>query len=51
VIGDRDTDLQLAANLGITGFRVRADGAEGATWAAIVERLRRHTDRHRAANH
>jgi imidazoleglycerol-phosphate dehydratase/histidinol-phosphatase len=41
VIGDRDTDLQLAANLGIQGLRVRADGADGATWPAIVERLRR----------
>lgn len=39
VVGDRDTDLQLAANLGIEGLRVRADGADGATWAAIVERL------------
>jgi imidazoleglycerol-phosphate dehydratase/histidinol-phosphatase len=41
VIGDRDTDLQLAANLGIVGLRVRADGTDGATWPAIVERLRR----------
>jgi len=39
VIGDRDTDMQLAANLGIEGLRVRTDGANGATWAAIVERL------------
>jgi imidazoleglycerol-phosphate dehydratase/histidinol-phosphatase len=39
VIGDRETDLQLAANLGIEGLRVRADGADGATWAAVVERL------------
>jgi len=44
VIGDRDTDMQLAANLGLEGLRVRADGADGATWAAIVERLCR-TDR------
>ena len=40
VIGDRETDLQLAANLGIAGLRVRADGADGATWQAVVERLR-----------
>jgi imidazoleglycerol-phosphate dehydratase/histidinol-phosphatase len=39
VIGDRDTDLALAANLGVQGLRVRADGADGASWAAIVERL------------
>jgi imidazoleglycerol-phosphate dehydratase/histidinol-phosphatase len=39
VIGDRDTDLELAANLGLQGLRVRADGADGATWPAIVERL------------
>ncbi|MCE3284286.1 MAG: bifunctional imidazole glycerol-phosphate dehydratase/histidinol phosphatase [Steroidobacteraceae bacterium] len=41
VIGDRDTDLQLAENLGLQGLRVRADGADGATWDAIVARLRR----------
>jgi imidazoleglycerol-phosphate dehydratase/histidinol-phosphatase len=41
VIGDRDTDLQLAANLGVQGLRVRADGADGATWQAITERLAR----------
>jgi imidazoleglycerol-phosphate dehydratase/histidinol-phosphatase len=41
VIGDRDTDLQLADNLGVQGLRVRADGADGATWGGVVERLRR----------
>jgi imidazoleglycerol-phosphate dehydratase / histidinol-phosphatase len=41
VIGDRDTDLQLAANLGLEGLRVRADGAGDATWASIAQRLRR----------
>ena len=39
VIGDRDTDMQLAENLGLTGLRVRAGGAPGETWAAIAERL------------
>ena len=41
VIGDRETDLQLAANLGLQGLKVHADGGDDATWAAIVERLRR----------
>jgi imidazoleglycerol-phosphate dehydratase / histidinol-phosphatase len=40
VIGDRDTDLQLAANLGITGMQVRVGGTEDETWAAIAARLR-----------
>ncbi len=32
VIGDRKTDLELAANMGLRGFRV---GAEGQSWAEI----------------
>ena len=39
VIGDRDTDLELGANLGIAALRVlRGDGQE-ATWPEIVARL------------
>ncbi len=47
VIGDRDTDMQLAANLGVEGLRVGADGAEASTWSAIVERLCRRDRRAR----
>lgn len=36
VIGDRETDLQLAANMGIGGIRC---GAGGETWPAIAHRL------------
>ncbi len=36
VIGDRDTDMQLAANLGVRGFRV---GPQGESWAEIAHRL------------
>jgi len=36
VIGDRDTDMQLAANLGVRGLRV---GPQGLSWDAIAHRL------------
>ena len=39
VIGDRDTDLEFARNLGLRGLRVRADGRDGATWDAVVREL------------
>jgi len=39
VIGDRDTDMQLAANLGVQGLRVRNEGTPEETWPAIAERL------------
>ena len=44
VIGDRETDLQLAANMGIGGLRL---GGECADWAAIAHRL---VDRPRQAS-
>jgi imidazoleglycerol-phosphate dehydratase/histidinol-phosphatase len=36
MIGDRDTDLQFAANLGIQGLRIRRDGDPAETWPAIA---------------
>jgi imidazoleglycerol-phosphate dehydratase/histidinol-phosphatase len=36
VVGDRETDLQLAANLGVRGFRV---GPGGDDWTTIAHRL------------
>ncbi|MCP1374928.1 bifunctional histidinol-phosphatase/imidazoleglycerol-phosphate dehydratase HisB [Dyella lutea] len=36
VIGDRETDMQLAANLGVRGLRV---GPQGLSWDAIAHRL------------
>jgi imidazoleglycerol-phosphate dehydratase / histidinol-phosphatase len=39
VVGDRDTDLELARNLGIEGLRVRQSGAVSEAWPAIAARL------------
>lgn len=39
VIGDRETDLELARNLGIQGIRVRTDETPGDTWPEITARL------------
>jgi imidazoleglycerol-phosphate dehydratase / histidinol-phosphatase len=39
VVGDRDTDLQFASNLGVRGLRVRRHGTAGETWPAIVQAL------------
>jgi len=40
VIGDRDSDMQLASNLGIRALRVRLDGPDTETWPAVVRELR-----------
>lgn len=39
VVGDRDTDLEFAANLGVRGVRVRRHGTPDETWPAVVEAL------------
>jgi imidazoleglycerol-phosphate dehydratase/histidinol-phosphatase len=36
MVGDRETDLQFAANMGVRGFRV---GPQGLTWADIAHQL------------
>jgi len=40
MIGDRDTDLEFAANLKTRGLRVRIDGTADETWPAVVRQLR-----------
>lgn len=47
VIGDRETDLELARNLGIQGIRVRTEETPGDTWPEISARL---TSKARVAN-
>ena len=39
MIGDRDTDLQFAANLGVRGLRVRRHGTMSETWPAITHEI------------
>jgi len=41
MIGDRDTDSEFAANLGVPGLRIRLDGDALETWPAIVRRILR----------
>jgi len=46
VIGDRDTDLEFARNLGVRGLRVRRNGTAEETWPAIVRELTARRARH-----
>ncbi len=39
VVGDRDTDLELARNLGVRGLRVRRNGTPEETWPAVARAL------------
>jgi imidazoleglycerol-phosphate dehydratase / histidinol-phosphatase len=39
MIGDRLTDLQFAANLGVEGIRVLRNGSTAETWPAIARRI------------
>lgn len=39
VIGDRDSDMALADNLGVRGFRVTRHGDSSATWPAVTRSL------------
>jgi imidazoleglycerol-phosphate dehydratase/histidinol-phosphatase len=51
MVGDRDTDLEFAANLGIQGLRIRLSGDAHETWPSIAARIvgqarRAHIHRH-----
>jgi imidazoleglycerol-phosphate dehydratase/histidinol-phosphatase len=39
MIGDRDTDMEFAANLGIEGLRISLDGPKSETWPGIAARI------------
>jgi imidazoleglycerol-phosphate dehydratase / histidinol-phosphatase len=39
VVGDRDTDLQFAANIGVRGIRVRRHGTPDETWPEVVKAI------------
>jgi imidazoleglycerol-phosphate dehydratase/histidinol-phosphatase len=45
MIGDRDTDLEFAKNLGVRGIRVRRHGSADETWPAILRMLSERTAR------
>jgi imidazoleglycerol-phosphate dehydratase/histidinol-phosphatase len=39
MIGDRDTDMEFAENLGVQGLRIRVDGSAPETWPCIARRI------------
>ncbi len=39
VVGDRDTDLQFASNLGVQGLRIGLDGPPEQSWPGIARRI------------
>jgi imidazoleglycerol-phosphate dehydratase/histidinol-phosphatase len=39
MIGDRDSDMEFAANLGLQGLRVRLHGNADETWASVARRI------------
>jgi len=39
VIGDRDTDIELANKIGVSGLMLGSDGDNALSWSAIVDRL------------
>src|SRR3979490_2870228 len=39
MIGDRDTDMEFAANLGLEGLRIRLHGDAHETWPAVARRI------------
>jgi imidazoleglycerol-phosphate dehydratase/histidinol-phosphatase len=43
MVGDRETDIQFAANLGVRGLLVRRSGTPAETWPEVVRQL---TSRH-----
>jgi imidazoleglycerol-phosphate dehydratase/histidinol-phosphatase len=39
MVGDRDTDMEFAANLRVQGLRIRLHGDANETWPAIAQRI------------
>jgi imidazoleglycerol-phosphate dehydratase/histidinol-phosphatase len=39
MVGDRDTDMEFAENLGVHGLRIRVDGSVVETWPCIARRI------------